>query len=53
MVDAWTEAGLPVWGVIPERVGIASGPDAELHQDGLDAADEIWRQVSRAAKRGR
>jgi chromosome partitioning protein len=51
MVEAWTEAGLPVWGVIPERVGIASGPDAELHQDGLDAADEIWRQVSRAAKR--
>ena len=25
-VDMWVEAGVPVWGAVPERVGIATGP---------------------------
>ncbi len=33
----WTEAGVPVWASVPERVGIASGPDGLLHPDGLAA----------------
>ncbi len=24
----WTEYGVPIWGIIPERVGIAAGPEA-------------------------
>lgn len=49
-LDAWTEEGLPVWGIVPERVGIAAGPDAELHYDGLEAAADIWRRVTRAGR---
>ena len=50
-VDAWAAQSVPVWGVVPERVGIAAGPDAELHVDGLDAAAELWQRVTRAARR--
>jgi chromosome partitioning protein len=35
-LTAWHEIGVSVWGVIPERVGIAAGPDADiLHSDGI------------------
>jgi chromosome partitioning protein len=50
-VEAWTTDKVPIWGVIPERVGIAAGPEAPLHPDGLEAAGELWRAVSRAALR--
>lgn len=36
-VAGWTAAGVPVWASVPERVGIASGPDGPLHPDGLAA----------------
>ena len=49
-LDIWAEQGVPVWGVVPERVGIAAGPDAELHLDGLEAAAEVWHRVIRAAR---
>ena len=49
-LDTWAEQGVPVWGVVPERVGIAAGPDAELHLDGLEAAAEVWHRVIRAAR---
>jgi chromosome partitioning protein len=39
--DGWQEAGLPIWGTIPERVGIAAGPTGPLFQDGLDAYREV------------
>jgi chromosome partitioning protein len=52
-VDAWGDEGMPVWGAMPERVGIAAGPEAELHLDGLEAAAEVWRHVTRAARRAR
>ena len=26
---------MPVWASVPERVGIAAGPDRPLHPDGL------------------
>lgn len=39
---AWTEVGTKVLGVVPERVSIASGPDAELHPDGIEAHGFIW-----------
>jgi chromosome partitioning protein len=48
-VDAWRAERIPVWGVIPERVGIAAGPGARLYREGLDA----YAQVLRKAQRGR
>jgi chromosome partitioning protein len=50
-LDAWADRGVPVWGIVPERVGIAAGPEADLHEDGLGAAVEVWQRVTRAARR--
>jgi chromosome partitioning protein len=47
-VDGWGEAGVPVWGTVPERVAIASGPYGWLSLDGLDAYRAVWRKASRA-----
>jgi chromosome partitioning protein len=49
MVAAWAEAGVPVWGSVPERVAIAAGPEGWLSDDGLDAYREVWRRAVRAA----
>lgn len=32
----WTEAGIEVWATIPERVAVATGPDAALHEPIID-----------------
>jgi chromosome partitioning protein len=51
-LDTWTEAGVPVWGTIPERVAIAAGPSNWLSPDGLEGYRAVWRKASRAgAKR--
>ena len=42
-VTAWTEVGKKVLGTVPERVSIASGPDAGLHPDGIEAYGFVWR----------
>ena len=47
----WSQAGVPVWGTVPERVAIASGPDGWLSDDGLDAYRSIWRRALRAGRR--
>ena len=47
----WSQAGVPVWGTVPERVAIASGPDGWLSDDGLDAYRSIWRRALQAARR--
>jgi chromosome partitioning protein len=49
VVAAWQEANVPVWGSIPERVAIASGPEGWLAPDGMDAYRGVWRRVLRAA----
>ena len=49
-VAMWVEAGVPVWGAVPERVTIASGPDGWLSVEGLDAYREVWRRLRRAAR---
>lgn len=46
----WAEAGVPVWGTVPERVAIAAGPVAWLSFDGIDAYRNAWRRVLRAAR---
>ncbi|HEY2814395.1 MAG TPA: ParA family protein [Acidimicrobiales bacterium] len=47
-VSRWTDAQVPVWGSIPERVSIAAGPEDWLAVDGLDAYRGVWRRALRA-----
>jgi chromosome partitioning protein len=49
-VAMWVEAGVPVWGTVPERVGIATGPDGWLSIEGMDCYREVWRKVRRTAR---
>jgi chromosome partitioning protein len=49
-VDAWLEAGVDVWGSVPERVAIAAGPVEWLAEDGLEAYRSVWRRVLRHAR---
>ena len=46
----WSESKVPIWGIIPERVGIASGPEARLYREGLDAYGAVLKKAVR--KRG-
>src|SRR3954454_5975739 len=47
-IDWWKAENVPVWGVIPERVGIAAGPEARLYRDGLDEYGNVFRRVLRS-----
>lgn len=49
-VASWQEAGVEVWGSIPERVAIAAGPDGWLSAEGLEAYGTVWRRGRRAAR---
>lgn len=49
---AWSEARVPVWGTVPERVAIAAGPARSLSEDGLEAYKKVWRRVQTAARTG-
>ena len=46
----WVEAGVPIWGAVPERVGIATGPDGWLSIEGLDCYREVWRKLRRTVR---
>lgn len=48
-VQYWVDNGVEVWGTVPERVSIASGPDQLLSNDGLEAYKPLWRKVTRKA----
>ena len=41
----WAELDIPVWGIIPERVSIASGPAANLSSEGLDLYGLVLRKA--------
>jgi chromosome partitioning protein len=43
----WTESKVPIWGIIPERVGIAAGPEAKLYREGLDTYHAVLKKVLR------
>ena len=49
-IQWWRDQKVPVWGVIPERVGIASGPEARLSREGLDLYADVLSRV-RSRKR--
>ncbi len=46
----WKEQKVPVWGVIPERVSIASGPEARLSREGLTAYDAVLGRALRGRR---
>jgi chromosome partitioning protein len=50
VVAEWTEADVRVWGSIPERVSIASGPDSGLSPEGVELYRGVWRRAQRAAR---
>jgi chromosome partitioning protein len=43
----WRGEGVPVWGVVPERVGIAAGPEARLYREGLQEYETVLRRALR------
>jgi chromosome partitioning protein len=43
----WREQKVSIWGVIPERVGIAAGPEARLYPEGLKAYEAVLRRALR------
>ena len=43
----WKAENVVVLGVIPERVGIAAGPEARLYRQGLDEYDGVLRRILR------
>jgi chromosome partitioning protein len=44
----WRAEKVAIWGVIPERVGIAAGPEARLYRQGLEEYDAVLRRVLRS-----
>src|SRR5438045_481841 len=46
----WKSQSIPVWGVIPERVGIASGPEGRLYREGLNEYDAVLRRALRGKR---
>jgi len=47
-IDWWSGENVPIWGIVPERVGIAAGPEARLYRDGLDEYGRVLRRALRA-----
>jgi chromosome partitioning protein len=47
-IDWWKGQGVPIWGVIPERVGIAAGPESRLYREGLDEYGHVLRRLLRS-----
>jgi len=41
----WTELEVPVWGIVPERVAIASGPSSSLSVEGLEHYAKVLRKA--------
>jgi chromosome partitioning protein len=46
-IDWWKGQRLEIWGVVPERVGIAAGPEARLSREGLTEYDAVLRRALR------
>jgi chromosome partitioning protein len=46
-IDWWKKEGIAIWGVIPERVGIAAGPESRLYREGLDLYADVLKRALR------
>jgi chromosome partitioning protein len=47
-IDWWEGQDVPIWGVVPERVGIAAGPESRLYREGLDEYGNVLRRLRRS-----
>jgi chromosome partitioning protein len=45
-IEWWTELKVPVWGIVPERVSIASGPASALSNEGLDHYAKVLKKAT-------
>jgi chromosome partitioning protein len=50
-IEWWTELKVPVWGIVPERVSIATGPSARLSSEGLEHYEAVLKKASAKARR--
>jgi chromosome partitioning protein len=50
-VEWWTELKVPVWGIVPERVSIATGPSARLSSEGLEHYGSVLKKATARARR--
>ena len=48
-IEWWTELKVPVWGIVPERVSIASGPAAGLSSEGLEHYGKVLKKATTKA----
>lgn len=46
-VEWWRSQRVPVWGVIPERVGIAAGPESRLSREAIDTYENVFKRAMR------
>jgi len=46
----WRGEHVPIWGVVPERVGIAAGPEARLYREGRDEYEKVLRRALRGRR---
>ena len=46
----WTDLKVPVWGIVPERVSIASGPAAGLSTEGLEHYSKVLKRATSKAR---
>jgi chromosome partitioning protein len=46
-IEWWKKEGIAIWGVIPERVGIAAGPESRLYREGLDLYADVLKRALR------
>src|SRR5215472_15317218 len=42
-IEWWADLKVPVWGIVPERVSIASGPAAALSHEGMEYYGKVLR----------
>ena len=49
-IEWWTELKVPVWGIVPERVSIASGPSSGLSNEGLDHYAKVLKKATAKAR---
>jgi chromosome partitioning protein len=49
-IEWWTDLRVPVWGIVPERVSIASGPAAALSSEGLAHYGKVLKKATAKAR---
>ena len=45
-IEWWQDLKVPVWGIVPERVSIASGPAATLSTEGLEYYGKVLNKAT-------